>query len=63
VTLDDPADGPARVAAVEAIGRAAVAVPLRVPFPLDVTFPGEPPGPDAIADWIAGNTSPFYVRA
>ena len=63
VTLDDPADGPARVAAVEAIERAAAAVPLRVPFPLDVTFPGEPPGPDAIGDWIAGNTSPFYVRA
>jgi SseB protein N-terminal domain len=63
VTLDDPAAGLARVAAVEAIERAAGAVPLRVPFPLDVTFPGEPPGPDAIGDWIAGNTSPFYVRA
>jgi SseB protein N-terminal domain len=63
VTLDDPASELARVAAVDAIERAVAAVPLRVPFPLDVTFPGEPRGPDAINDWIAGNTRPFYVRA
>jgi hypothetical protein len=63
VTLDDPAGELARVAALDAVDRAAAAVPLRVPFPLDVTFPGEPPGPDAINDWIAGNARPFYVRA
>jgi hypothetical protein len=63
VTVDDPAGEPARAAAADAIERAAAAVPLRVPFPVDVTFPGEPPGPDAINDWMAGNTRPFYVRA
>jgi len=63
VTLDDPAGELARAAAVDAVGRAAAEVPLRVPFPLDVTFPGESPGPDAINDWIAGNIRPFYVRA
>lgn len=40
--LDDPASDPARSAAADAIGRAAAAVPLRVPYPLDVAFPGEP---------------------
>jgi len=63
VTVDDPASEPARAAAVDAVERAAAAVPLRVPFPVDVTFPGEAPGPDAINDWMAGNTRPFYVRA
>jgi len=63
VTLDEPAVELGRAAAVDAIGRAAAAVPLRVPFPLDVTFPGDPPGPDAINEWIAGNIRPFYVRA
>jgi hypothetical protein len=63
VTVDDPASESARAAAVDAVERAAAAVPLRVPFPVDVTFPGEPPGPDAINDWMAGNTRPFYVRA
>jgi hypothetical protein len=63
VTVDDPASEPARAAAVDAVERAAAAVPLRVPFPVDVTFPGEPPGPDAINDWMTGNTRPFYVRA
>ena len=62
VTVDDPASEPDRAAAVDAVERAAAAVPLRVPFPVDVTFPGEPPGPDAINDWMAGNTRPFYVR-
>jgi hypothetical protein len=63
VTLDDPAGEPGMVAAVDAVERAAAGVPLRVPFPVDVTFPGEPPSPDAINDWIEGNTRPFYVRA
>src|SRR3984885_9536928 len=60
VTVDDPASEPARAAAVDAVERAAAAVPLRVPFPVDVTFPGEPPVPDAINDWMAGNTRPVY---
>ena len=64
VTLDDPADEFGRVAAFDAVERAAAAVSLRVPFPLDVMFPGEPPpGPDAISDWISGNVRPFYARA
>ncbi|MGH3211829.1 MAG: SseB family protein [Trebonia sp.] len=63
VSLDEPSDEPGRAAAVDAVERAAAAVPLRVPFPLDVTFPGERPGPDAINEWIAGNIRPFYVRA
>jgi hypothetical protein len=62
VTLDDPADELAQSAAVDAIGRAAATVPLRVPFPLDATFPGETPSPDAISDWITRNTRPFYRR-
>jgi hypothetical protein len=44
VTLDDPASEPAHAAVVEVIERAAAAVPLRVPFLLDVKFPGEPQG-------------------
>jgi hypothetical protein len=63
VRLDDPADERARAAAADAIERAAAAVSLRVPFPLDVTFPGEEPGPDAVNDWIAVNARPFYLRA
>ena len=63
VTLDDPADESGRVAAFDAIDRAAAAVSLRVPFPVDVMFPGEPPGPDAINDWVSGNIRPFYARA
>ena len=64
VGLDDPASEEGRAAALDAIEAAAAAVPLRVPFALDVTFTGEPaagplatdpgagapqaPGPDAI---------------
>lgn len=62
VTLDDPADELAQMAAIDAIERAAAAVPLRVPFPLDATFPGEPNAPEAINDWIADNAGPFYSR-
>jgi hypothetical protein len=79
VGLDDPASQEGRAAALDAIEAAAAAVPLRVPFALDVTFTGEPaadplaanagagapraPGADAIDSWIARNTRPFYVRA
>jgi hypothetical protein len=76
VTLDDPASEPDRAAVMEAIGSAAARVALRVPFPLDVAFPGEPeenadrpgerqatPGPlDAIDAWIEANARPFYTR-
>ena len=72
VVLDEPAREESRNAAAEAIERAAAAVPLRVPFPVDVTFPGEraPDGerPGALAAlgaidaWIARSTRPFYDR-
>ena len=62
VTLDDPASETERDGAADAIERACAAVPLRVPFPVDVTFPGESE-PDAIDDWIDRNTRPFYTRS
>ena len=76
VDLDDPASHQCRAAVVDAIDHAAAAVPLHVPFTLDVTFTGEPApeaqdpeaqppdtlAPDAIDAWIARNTRPFYVR-
>jgi hypothetical protein len=42
VFLDHPGQEPARAAAAAAVERSAAAVPLHVPFPVDVTFPGEP---------------------
>jgi SseB protein N-terminal domain len=42
VLLDDPASERARDAAIDAVEHAAAAVALRVPFPVDVIFPGEP---------------------
>jgi len=66
VTLDDPKDEANRRDVVAALERAVAAIPLRVPFPVDVTFPGEPvpgqPEPDVITDWMARNTRPFYTR-
>jgi hypothetical protein len=75
VALDDPASEPAHRAVIGALIAAVASVPLYVPFPVDVTFPGEPavdaepgggpgggPGPDIIADWISRNTRPFYTR-
>jgi len=66
VALDDPASETDRGAVVDALARACAAVPLRVPFPVDVTFPGEhlpdEPAPGVIDDWIARNTRPFYSR-
>jgi hypothetical protein len=77
VILDNPADSLARAAAASAIEDAMAEIPLRVPFPVDITFPGEPPAqvpppgrharpapasPDPIADWIARNVRPFYTR-
>ncbi len=77
VILDDPGSEGARAAAARAVEHAAAAVPLHVPFPVDVTFPGEPhpeapyaprhaaqttAPADPIADWIARNARPFYHR-
>jgi SseB protein N-terminal domain/SseB protein C-terminal domain len=61
VLLDDPSSEHARDAAADAIEGAAAAVALRVPFPVDLVFPGEGP-PDALDAWIAGHTRPFYDR-
>ncbi len=61
VLLDDPASEHARAAATDAIEDATAAVALRVPFPVDLLFPGEAQ-PDAIDAWIADNTRPFYHR-
>ena len=42
VLLDDPASEQARAAATAAIEQAVATVALRVPFPVDLMFPGEP---------------------
>jgi len=61
VSLRDPSSDLERAAAMDAIERAVAAVPLRVPFRVNVMFPGEPlPSPDPIDAWIAANTRPFY---
>jgi SseB protein N-terminal domain len=68
VALDDPGSEARRGAVIDALERACAAVPLRVPFPVDVTFPGEIlPGsafhsPDLIDEWISRDTRPFYTR-
>jgi hypothetical protein len=72
VVLDEPSREDSRTAAAQAIERAAASVALRVPFPLDITFPGErAPGDgrpgtlapiEAIDAWIALRTRPFYAR-
>jgi hypothetical protein len=62
VTLDDPADGAARDAAIAAIEHAsALARPADDDFPIDVTFPGEGEA-DRIDDWFATRGAPFYLR-
>jgi hypothetical protein len=62
VTLDDPADGEARDAAIRVVERAARAAPPDPWFPIDVTFPGEGP-PDPVDEWVAACATPFYRRA
>jgi hypothetical protein len=68
VALDHPGSEARRGAVIEALERACAAVPLRVPFPVDATFPGEilpgkaSPSPDMIDEWINRNTRPFYTR-
>ncbi len=44
VALDDPVSEPAHQAVIGALIAAVASVPLHVPFPVDVTFPGEPAG-------------------
>jgi hypothetical protein len=61
VTLDDPASTAAHEAVVGTIEGAVATIPQQAPFPIDVTFPGEAE-PDLVDDWVAKNTSPFYVR-
>jgi hypothetical protein len=61
VTVADPASELDCTAAVEAIERAVAAVPLRVPFPVHVIFPGTGRPADPVDAWIAANTRPFYV--
>jgi SseB protein C-terminal domain/SseB protein N-terminal domain len=61
VALEDPASKPAHEAVIWTIEQAVAAVPLRAPFPIDVTFPGESE-PDLVDDWVAHNTQPFYTR-
>jgi hypothetical protein len=62
VTLDDPAEAPARDLAVAAIERAAWQAPAQdAGFPIDVTFPGESE-PDHIDEWISAFATPFYRR-
>ena len=76
VALDDPASPPAHQAVIGALVAAVASVPLHVPYPVDVAFPGEPaddeaaggeavdgePAPDIITEWMSRNTRPFYVR-
>jgi hypothetical protein len=71
VVLDDPASDHARRSVVAALVAAVASVPLHVPYPVDVTFPGEPddepvaanqPGQNLIAEWVDRNTHPFYAR-
>jgi hypothetical protein len=61
VTLDDPASEQDRAAVIAALEQAVAEVPLQVPFPVDVTFPGEG-DPDVIDAWVAANSHPFYTR-
>jgi len=60
VALRDPASPAAHHAVIDAIERAAAAVPHQ--FPIDVTFPGEGE-PDQVDEWIAATAEPFYIQA
>jgi hypothetical protein len=66
VALDDPSSDRDRTVVVDALARACASVPLRVPFPVDVTFPGEDlpgePAENLIDEWVARNSRPFYTR-
>jgi hypothetical protein len=60
VCLRDPACAEAHQAVIDAVERAASAVPHQ--FPVDVTFPGEG-RPDQVDEWISAHAEPFYVRS
>jgi hypothetical protein len=59
VALRDPACARAHQAVIDAVERAAAAVPHQ--FPIDVTFPGEGT-PDQVDEWISAHAEPFYVQ-
>jgi len=61
VLLDDPRDGDAQCAVIQAVERAALAAPEDAWFPIDVTFPGES-APDPVDEWTSACANPFYVR-
>jgi hypothetical protein len=54
VALDDPASEAAHRAVISALIQAVAEVPLHVPFPVDVTFPGEPDGGEPAGGEPAG---------
>ena len=54
VALDDPASQPAHRAVVRALVAAVASVPLHVPYPVDVVFPGEPADGEAVGSESAG---------
>lgn len=61
VSLDDPSSADARDAVVRAIEHMTASLPAPVPYPVDVTFPGEAE-PDIIDTWVAANAAAFYTR-
>ena len=60
VALDDPGSEARRGAVIDALERARAAVPLRVPFPVDVTFPGEVVG-DETSSAVSASVFPSSV--
>ena len=63
VALDDPASESAHRAVIGALIAAVASVPLHVPFPVDVTFPGEPAGGDQEGGEPAGGEQAGGERA
>ncbi len=63
VALDDPASESAQRAVIGALIAAVASVPLHVPFPVDVTFPGEPAGGDQEGGEPAGGERADGERA
>jgi hypothetical protein len=62
VTLDDPNDAAAQVAALRAVQLAAQVAPQDPWFPIHVTFAGEG-APDPVDQWVSTYATPFYRRA
>ncbi|HEU5418096.1 MAG TPA: SseB family protein [Streptosporangiaceae bacterium] len=60
--LDSPAAATDRDAVIDAVQAAVTEAGAAVPWPVDVTFPGEGE-PDVIDRWVAACASPFYRRA